>query len=337
MLKGHGADSYLFNDIIADFSSNVIYYNNNAGLMRYLTNSLTKIIDYPEPNAESLTVKLAVKHGLDTNHLLVTNGAVEAIYLIAQTFSNSKTAIVIPAFREYEDAASLFGHDLNYYPGDIDIPDFKEQLIFICNPNNPTGSYIDLKELSNTIESNQQSTFVIDESYIDFVDKGESIIGIVNNLCNVVVIRSFTKRYAIPGLRLGYIVSHPSLISKIEKFKQPWSVNTLAIEAGKFLLESTDSFDLRELLVQTNTFRQALDHIPFLEIKPTSTHFFLVELKKGTSRELKHFLVNECRILIRDASNFRGLNNRFIRLSTQNMFHNRLLINELISWSESIS
>jgi len=334
MFQGHGDDGYLHDQpITADFSTNVFYGGTPPGLKEHLFAQWDKVERYPEVLAESLSRKVAAHHQYSDDHVLVTNGSTESIYLIAQAFKKRSTAIAVPAFAEYEDACRMHEHDLQFIAwNEIEqgkIP--KTDLVFICNPNNPTGAVI--KNLPNLIESNPNVLFVVDEAFIEFTFAISSVAGFVVVYPNLIVMRSMTKAYAVPGLRLGYVLAQPGLLSLIEAAKLPWTVNVMALEAGHFIFDNFDQLQLplRQLLEDKEKFIARLKSLP-LFIHPSHTHFFLAELSDGKAGELKDHLLKNFNILIRNAGNFRGLNDKYIRIATLAPAKNELLINALSAW-----
>jgi threonine-phosphate decarboxylase len=334
MLHGHGDDGYLHKqEIVADFSTNVWYGGEPAGLKDHLFEKWEIINKYPEVIAESLREKVAEHHHLDTVNLLVTNGTTESIYLVGQAFKNTSTTIVTPAFSEYEDACKMHNLTLQFLPWEeLDYQtNIRTPLVFICNPNNPTGAAF--HHLEALIENNPTATFVVDEAFIDFTFSIQSIISLINRFKNLIILRSLTKAFAIPGLRLGYIAAHADIIERLQLQKAPWTVNAMAIEAGKFIFDhyKTLQLPLKELLNDKQDFIQKMQEA---EVKTyeSHTHFFIAETAKGTARELKQYLLDNFGILIRDASNFRGLSNRHFRLATLAPSQNQLLVNALKQW-----
>ena len=142
-----------------------------------------------------------------------------------------------------------------------------------------------------------------------------------------------TKKYAIPGLRLGYFTAHTDWVRAISKHRMPWSVNALAVEAGKFLLtQSPGSLDIDGYLKESVRLQNTLKQIAGLTVFPSKTHFFLCRLCNKTALELKQWLIENHGILIRDASNFRGLDNRFFRIATQSPDENDALVKAISEW-----
>jgi threonine-phosphate decarboxylase len=339
MLYGHGDDGYQFKaDIIADFSTNVWYGGEPTGLKEHIFKNWNAINKYPEVLAESLIQKISEHYGLQPDNILVNSGSTESIYLIAQAFRKQKTAIVIPAFAEYEDAANMYEHGVNFINWDTLDPSVKVEsnLVFLCNPNNPTGKiFLHIEDL---VKNNPQTIFAIDEAFIEFTLSISSAMGLIKKYENLIVLRSLTKAYAIPGLRLGYMVSSAALINKIKQFKFPWSVNTIAIETGKFIFDNYQAIQipLKDLLDEKERFIASLQETQIVTHN-SHTHFFLAELLAGNASGLKEYLLKNHGILIRDASNFRGLASGHFRLATLSVDKNQLLVNALKEWSSRTS
>ena len=334
MLNGHGDDLHLIEgEIKHNFSSNVYYKGCPKALLDHIRKQVTKIESYPSPIANELNELAAKKFQLNINQFLFTNGATEAFYLIAQLFSSKKAAIVAPTFSEYEDSCKIF--NMNYEL--ITRTEIKEtiaDLIFICNPNNPTGEIFSINELELFFQQKPNTTFIIDEAYIEFTDSVTSIVALTKTYTNLVVVRSLTKTFTIPGLRLGYIVSGSSNIKKLLNLKMPWSVNTLAIKAGEYIFNNYTKlqFNATELLEETNYFKKELTAIKGIRVCKSNTSYFLVELLHKSAEELKKHLIVNYQILIRDATNFNKLNGKYIRLSTQSKATNETLIKALKEW-----
>jgi threonine-phosphate decarboxylase len=335
MLQGHGDDSYRYtHKIIADFSTNVWYGGEPLGLKEYIFDQWATINRYPEVMAESLGELVACHHELNPEQILINSGTTESIYLIAQAFSGKNTTIVTPAFAEYEDACTLFNHKLTFLPwSEIQhFPAISTDLIFICNPNNPTGKAF--SELENWIRQNPNTLFVVDEAFIDFTVQLHSSIPLINLYPNLILMHSLTKAYAIPGLRLGYVAASKTLISTLKNFKQPWTVNTIALLAGKFIFENYEQIQipLQNLLTEKERFAKTLSRNSALKIHESATHFFLAETLKDYAAKLKQFLIEKHGLLVRDAGNFRNLTKRHFRVATLSPEKNQLLIEAMDEW-----
>ncbi|EOS12420.1 threonine-phosphate decarboxylase [Phocaeicola sartorii] len=333
MIEGHGDDAYKYKAIKINFSSNVYNHVDHSGLYQYLSRQMESIRTYPEPEPYSLEKVLAERFRLSSEEVCVTNGATEAIYLIAQTFRNQTSAILMPTFSEYADACRLHGHKVVPIYNLNRLPD-RGRLIWLCNPNNPTGEVREKEALTACIKQNRQRIFIIDQSYEFFTQKALLTARKAAEFPNVILLHSMTKRFAVPGLRLGYITACKELLHEIRTQRMPWSVNQLAIEAGHYLLSSSQcDIDIPLLLKEKERLAQSLLSIGGMEIWPSDTHYMLVQLRMGKAAALKEYLATEQGILIRDASNFEGLNEHFFRIATQTPEENDKLVESIKKWT----
>jgi len=340
MLFGHGDDFYNSkSEVKINFSSNVWHGANLEKLQAHLIEHFDSLTHYPEPDAGSLKRLLARRYEIKDDNVVVTNGSTTAFYMIAQTWQGAKSTILIPSFSEYEDACLLHGHEISFFSNNEDLSELSlegQDFCWICNPNNPDGKLRHRSELLKLIAANRQTTFIIDQAYVAFTTEDMLKATDVKNNENLILVQSISKAYNTPGLRTGYIVAAPEKIEVISRYLIPWSVNTLAIEASKYILMHPAQFTLpiRKWQRETAELIYQLSKSDGLEVIPTSTTFFLVRLKKGTAAELKQYLLENYGILIRDASNFRGLDDEYIRLSTQSPAENQVLVDAMKEWLE---
>lgn len=322
MRTEHGDDIYKYEQIELNFSSNICTDINLTGLNAYLSCRLDHIKNYPEPDAGSLARMLAEQAGIRTENIVVTNGATEAIYLLAQATEGCRSTISPTTFSEYRNACLVNHHNLTDN-GDV---------IWLCNPNNPTGTVLSHRVITTEITRHPDKLFILDHSYEDYTletqieDKEALALG------NVAVIHSMTKRYGIPGLRLGYVVAGDKLSDNIRRIKQPWSVNSLAILAGKYLIAKGKHADTKKLLDEAQRLNNELNQIKGITALPTQTNFMLATTGKGTAGDLKRCLAEKHRMLIRDASNFPGLSPAHFRVAAQGRTADDKLIEAIKSY-----
>lgn len=338
MLFGHGDDYYnAESEIKINFSSNVWYGTELQKLQEHINAQFDVITRYPEPDAGSLKRVIACQLAAEEENVVVTNGSITAFYLIAQAWQGARSTILYPTFSEYEDACRLYEHDISFFSNSADISGLSlvgQDICWICNPNNPDGRIIHREQLLSLIIENRQTLFVIDQAYAAY-STHELLQAIeINEHPNLILVQSISKAYKIPGSRIGYIVASSCIIKKISRYLIPWSVNAFAVETGKYILEHPDQFmlPLQQWQADTANFINRLRELEDLEVVPTFTTFFLVKLKKGKARDLKKYLLGSHGILIRDASNFYGLGEQYIRLSTQKSSDNNVLIDALKEW-----
>jgi len=318
MIEGHGDDLYRYNNNIKmNFSSNIYAGTDLTLLEDFLTTRLDVIRSYPEPSAASLERMIAHDCGISPDEVLVTSGAVDAIYLIAQTYRHMGSCHVVqPTFREYEDACRVFGFQERE----------KGRLCWLCNPNNPTGNVMTTDEVM--LMAARHELLVVDQSYEDYTLAPLLQPADVVGRDDIIVLHSMTKRYAVPGLRLGYVTASSAVINRLRQQYRPWAINALSLEAGKWLVRrgKTAIPDLSAYLDETERLRFALDAIDGIEARETQTNFFLCTIATATAAELKENLALEHGILIRDASNFTGLTSHHFRIATQSPDQNDALI-----------
>ena len=355
MLSGHGDDTYKYKDIRINFSSNVYNHFCHDGLYAHLASRMDCIRNYPPPTPSELEKKIASLHDISPDEVIVTNGATEAIYLIAQAFSEYTSQILQPTFTEYEDACKQYQKPPSpprgslLYTTDPSKWDtlLKELLLskelplgglggflfWLCNPNNPTGQVIPKPILESAIASHPDTIFIIDESYAPFTMQ-PLVSTSMSGAQNVLLLHSMTKEFAIPGLRLGYITGSAALLSRVRKCRMPWAVNQLAIEAGHYLLahKSDYALDLPALMAERKRMSRELSAIDGITVYPSDTHILLCRIEGTTAAQLKDYLANDYGILIRDASNFRGLDEHFFRIAVQTKEEDDELLNILKEW-----
>lgn len=333
MIKGHGDDLYSYGTIELNFSSNVYNSVDHSGLNAYLSSRLPVIRSYPEPEPYTLEREIAQRYGIGSDSVCVTNGATEAIYLIAQTWRGSRSLVLSPTFSEYADACRLHQHQVENIFSLEQLPE-EPVLVWICNPNNPTGEVRDAVALQKLIRSFPQHLFILDQSYEMFAARPTLPVAGMCDCDHVIMLHSMTKCFAVPGIRLGYLTANPQLVEAVRSQRMPWSVNALAIEAGLYLWRHASDYvpDVESLIRERERVACALSETGQIEVSPSDTHYMLLKLLCGSAAALKDYLARNHRILIRDASNFAGLDGRYFRIAVQTPEENNRLITGIKSW-----
>lgn len=330
MLQGHGDDIHHYADIRINFSSNVVNCFSHEGLFRYLRQRMPDVLSYPEPSPHRLEQVIAHHMGIEAANVSATNGATEAIYLVAQAFRGSRSAVLVPTFSEYADACRMHGHMVQEITCLTNLPSGTD-IVWLCNPNNPTGTVIPKAELEQVIAKHPEVLFVVDASYAVFTLQPLPLVGEACKMPNVIMLHSMTKEYAVPGLRIGFLTACEPLLNRIRTCRMPWSVNQVAIAAGHYLLAHPEEFqlDIPVLMQERERVRSLLNATGFVEAYPSDTHILLCRLKHDTAANLKERLAHEHGILIRDASNFAGLTPNHFRIAVQSPKENDVLIEAL--------
>ena len=263
--------------------------------------------------------------------VMVTNGANEAIYLIAQLYRGWASVIPQPTYTEYADACRMFDHIISYESTDeLNILP-EDRIYWICNPDNPTGNVMLKSLLAYVIKKHPRYLHVIDQSYADYTLQPMLKPKELLDCYNVMILHSLSKKYCIPGLRLGYMTASPIIIERLRDIRQPWTVNTLAIEAGKWLIKNDPKVipDIKDYIAEAQRLHDELQAIDGIMVMDTKTHYMLVNIDWTTSLELKNWLIENHGILIRDASNFHGLDAHCFRVAAQSPEENDALINAI--------
>ncbi|MHB8577660.1 MAG: pyridoxal phosphate-dependent aminotransferase, partial [Dehalococcoidia bacterium] len=231
-------------DQVLDFSISVSPIGAPDGVLKAI--SEIDLSAYPDPDSTALVSALSARLGVPPSHILPGNGATELIHLVTRVFvhQGQRPIVLAPTFGEYETATRLVGGHI--YPWEAqphrgfrwvlrNKPDVLRRvtppLVFLCNPNNPTGVYVSRDEVTALSSALTGGPLLLDEAFVGFVDEPWSSLALVES-GRVLVVRSMTKDYGLAGPRLGYLVAHPSAITAVKRLQPPWSVSSAAQAAG---------------------------------------------------------------------------------------------------------
>jgi threonine-phosphate decarboxylase len=323
-----------------DFSVTVNPLGPPASVLRALRTGLEAVGRYPDPDCRILTDRLAALHGRRPDEVAVGNGANDLIYAVTRAARPRRVAIAEPTYTEYLRAARLNGAEVSHWlseGADFEPAAFDPEgadLVWLCNPNNPTGRlWPHPPVLAAWMAAHPRTVFAVDEAFLPllFSEKDareKSMIPMLAALPNLIVLRSLTKEYALPGLRLGYAVASPAWVRRIRAEVVPWSVNALAQVAGVAALED-DGYQARTrawLADEARGFAERLAAVsPRLRPVPSATGFVLVRLEGVTAAEVGARLAHHA-VAVREASNFVGLDGQYLRLAARTQEDNRRLL-----------
>ena len=333
-------EKYKFNlNEIIDFSSNINPFFDFSKIKKIIYTSLNEICFYPEAEYRKTREKIAEKFELNYKNILLGNGSVELIYLLPKSLNFKKSLILIPTFSEYERAVRLNGGNVLFFKMKEE-NNFKINLneilkfinyfdsFFLCNPNNPTGTFIEKEEILNILNKLNDKFIIIDEAFIDFTDK-ETMATEINKLKNILVLRTMTKIFPIPGVRIGYLCGNENLIKKIEEFQYPWNVNIFA----KNLIENLIDEDLKDMKAKIKNEKEYLyenlKKISGIKVFKGEGNFLLIKIEKDIDFKKVIEELKLKKILVRDCSNIKGLYGNFIRISVRKREENKKLLKEL--------
>ncbi|MEW6387453.1 MAG: threonine-phosphate decarboxylase CobD [Thermodesulfobacteriota bacterium] len=344
----HGGDVYhlartlgiTLRDLV-DFSANINPLGYPPGIAPAVQEALKEIVHYPDPRSLELRRDLAAYHRLTPEQILVGNGSTELIYLAVRALRPRKALIVAPAFSEYEQALEVaqvpvaFHHTAEAHHFTVNEPlDPKgAALIFLANPASPSGALLPPERLLPLVESLEKAGayLLLDEAFIDFVEEA-SLKGHLARFPHLLILRSFTKFFGIPGIRLGYLLAGPDLIKRLAALQEPWSVNTLAQAMGRVCLADREFTEqTRELVNREREYLfKGLAALPGLVPFPGAVNYLLVKLTRPgwTAAQLQKALLAQ-KLVIRDAGNFRGLDERFFRVAVRRREDNDRLLKAL--------
>jgi len=343
---------------ILDFSASINPLGPPGSAIAALQNSLTTLQSYPDPQYSSLRNALGQFHQLPADWILPGNGAAELLTWAGRDLAQlERTILITPAFGDYWRALQAFNARvvacplelsmLLQMPGDLEqcsksslgqaLGSCLQQTasatsigLLLNNPHNPTGQLFSQETLLPYLE--QFALVVVDEAFMDFLppEQAPSLLPVVQNYPNLVIVRSLTKFYSLPGLRLGYAIAHPDRLKRWQQWRDPWPVNSLAVAAAEAVL-GDQAFQqqtwawLAEARLQLF---QGLSKLSGLKPYWGAANFLLVETQYSAS-DLQEKLLKTSQILIRDCLSFPELGDRCFRVAVRSLEENQRLIESL--------
>ncbi len=338
---------------ILDFSASINPLGPPPGVLAALgEEAALRIRHYPDPEARELVSLLAGKHGIDEDSLLVGNGSTELIYLVMRALKPRRLVVLAPTYSEYERAfRGLSGREessapvlrLPLSPEESFAPDagaFSKvlsgpgeaaagDLICLCNPNNPTGGCLEKSGVIKIAEAARERGIylAVDESYADFLPADISVMGETRQNPFLIVLRSLTKFYGLPGLRIGFGVFPRPLLPALRRLKEPWSTNALAQMAGVIALK--DGAYRRETAEIITLGKDALYRGLIalgMRVFPSAVNFFLIQT---TRAPLIAAGLRQKGILVRSCADFAGLDETYLRIAVRSKGENEILMKEM--------
>ena len=348
---------------VVDFSANINPLGPSQRGLDALNAQLRYISHYPDATNDDVLNAIADTYGMDKHQIIVGNGAAELLYAICRLPGYTGAFVPAPGFSEYKEAleaSKIPVRDIFYRPREDDngkpyfeVPylaletfaaELKGQdgriIVFLGNPNNPDGTLLD-KDHIRTVASmlkDANSLLVIDESFIDFVgndplqDNEHSMRSLVNEFDNIIVVHSFTKFYAVPGLRIGAAFANKTLITQLQQYIPSWSVNTLAQAYTKAALNDVDYIKLtkQELNEERAFMYNALDAIEGITVYPPSANFILFQVnQEGITANYINEELKKYNMIVRNCDSYVGLTNHWVRIAIKDHDTNIKLVDKL--------
>jgi threonine-phosphate decarboxylase len=320
-------------DELLDFSVNL----NPLGppkLRSVMSGAYNSINYYPDNRYPDLKKAAADYFHVSPENIVPGNGSTELIRLLAQTIIEygDKVLIPTPTFGEYEFQCKLFGADIEYvdYRQITNIQPDNYKIVFLCNPNNPTGNLLHRKDVISLAEKCASSGvfFIVDEAFIELCDPRESITDIAASNDFVIVLRSVTKTFAIPGLRIGFAIAPSGFAGLLNNIRLHWNINSIAAAVCEKLFGDSKDYLNRSLLLikkEREWLSSKLGSFRGFKPYPSDTNFILIDLGDFGlgSPELTQRMLRQG-IIIRDCTSF-DLKNH-IRVAVRKRSENRKLI-----------
>lgn len=325
---------------LIDFSANINPLGTPVWLRALINREIENLVCYPDPHCQKLRNALGEKWQVSPESIVLGNGSNELIYALPRALKPRRVVIASPAYVDYAKAAASSNRKVLSVPGKEDLSVAyeslnkeiqAEDLIFLGHPANPTACLLDSGAVLEMAEQHPSANFIIDEAFIDFAEHAETFIGA--SLQNIAVLRSFTKFYAIPGIRLGALVSSPGIADKVFGQLPAWTVNHLAQVIGEKAIG--DSGFIQESKALTKQLNEALfsglQKIKGITVFPSQVNFFLCCLSEALPDvvTVADKLLNEHGIVIRNCQNYRGLGKRHFRVAVRSAVENQLLCEAL--------
>lgn len=343
----HGGDIYR-NKIKWDFSVNVNPLGVPEEVLQAMQGSLLQAEVYPDLLCEKLRGEIARKHGIEAGQIVCGNGASELILALCRRFQAKRALLVAPGFSGYERALRAVGTEVFFWQADEEqnfcvtkefakeIRCIRPELIFLTNPGNPSGSMIDHKVMTAILEAakEQGSVVVVDECFLELTDRFEETLIGPEMEPNLYVLRAFTKSFAIPAIRLGYLVCANEKAAKcIWKQLPEWNVSLPAQSAGVAALQSSEYLEKTRRVLGIWR-REMATQIEALgcRVYPGEANYVLF-FYAGDKNLYEELLKSG--ILIRDCSGYQGLSKGYYRVAVKKPEENKVLLQTLAEWIEN--
>ncbi len=325
-----------------DFSSNILPFGPSPKVLSAIRNAA--IDHYPDRECGLLRTEISGLHSIEVDRILVGNGCSELIHLIASALIRPSDPVLVvgPTFSEYARASRLANGDVRFCLAsaetefaipigalEVELASGRYKVVWICNPNNPTGRSIMREQLIAWLQKYPKTVFVVDESYIEFTEAGESLVHC--ELENLIVLRSMTKAYAIAGLRLGYAVMGQALHQAIRVRRAPWSVNSLAQTAGIEAIRDQEYYldAMARLQVAKQSFVSGLVERGF---RPHASETCFLLLPIDNAIDARNELLAQG-LVVRDCQSF-GIDEH-LRIAIHEPANNLRLLDELAKWKSA--
>ncbi len=355
MMNYHGGQ--LKKEGLIDLSVNIPQIKFENELRELINNSIEEMMKYPEIDGITARKSIGEALGLSESDIILGNGATDLIYLIARALKFENAVILQPTFTEYERALSQnhtkIEHVATFMERDINMEDVSKRVfeaskakfgrmteaVYFCNPNNPTGHFTHADEIEKFIAyfpENEVPAIVIDESFIEFKDRPDhhrKMKALIQKY-PIIIIRSMTKTYRVPGIRIGYLFGSKALIEKVNKLREPWALNHFALRMIPYFMEQTAFRSELEkwVTIESAWVEDQLKRINGVDVFSAEANFVLIKLRQSPEicEKIYEDLI-EKDIHLRKCLDFRGLDASYYRIAVSTREENMKMVDALIS------
>ncbi len=330
---------------IIDFSSNINPLGYHPLIKKAIISNIKSIMSYPDPDYKKLLESISSFYDINQKNIILGNGSTELIYLLSCSLKPGKAIIIQPDYIEYELSLNkidskifnLIGKNKDNFKVEINniikkLKDKNVDIVYLSNPNNPSGYIYTREELEELlIECKKHKKYLfIDEAFLDFLPdyNDNTLSGYIGKNKYLIILKTLTKFYAIPGLRLGLIAAHESIIEKLKFMQPPWSVNCFSQLIGDMILNDRNYIEKTISYIKEEKYHLIIElsKIKGIKVFLSYTNYILCEIINGKKLVSLENYLSKKNIIIRNCSNYIGLGDRYFRVAVKTRKDNKLLL-----------
>lgn len=355
-LPSHGANpQHLYEKVgvlppnkYIDFSANINPLGPPSVIKEKWDELYSLIMTYPDPHGDKLKEMLAKKESISKEGILIGNGAAEIISLIGRMLAGKRVLLIQPTFSEYEQVCRLNGCLITYYytneksweisNGNLEQAINKVDAVFFCNPNNPTGIYYTREQVQQILQACKKNDcyFILDEAFYDFVIGYENTVPLLRHYHKFIILRSMTKMFSVPGIRLGYTLAEASIIKQLSSLQTHWSINGIALKIGELLIEKDSFIEKTKRFIQLERDKLCSSFkAHHLEVSTSQVNYYLLrDPLLEDQQAFFHYLLKKG-IVARHTYNYPGLEGQWLRFAVKSTEENYDLQGAVTEWIQN--
>ncbi|NJP39135.1 pyridoxal phosphate-dependent aminotransferase [Alkalicoccus luteus] len=327
-----------------DFSANINPLGPPDGMLETAVQALSETDRYPDPSYTACRSKIAAAEQVEPEHVCVTNGGAEAVFLAASLKAGGKAVIAEPAFSEYRRACAHYGIHVHTVDGAVErgisdrlvqaVTETGADMLFLNRPHNPSGVTLAKRDVRQLLKDLPNTAIIVDEAFVDFLPEYEKLNDLLPQHDKLILLRSMTKMFAVPGLRCGFALSGETLAGIMRERQVPWSVNTISETLLKSMMEE-EAFVRKTRFWLQDELQWIREQLPQnFTMSDTSVNYYLLQDSLLSDHEPLLAFLAESGIAARHTYSFRGLDGRALRLAVRTRKDNRRLMEVLQKWAD---